>query len=82
MVASTKAPAFLSAPCWSPDGTKIVVSKYSGVTKVKKGSALLVVDVATGAVTTLRKASKSLLMNPSWQPLPPASPPAGQARRP
>lgn len=69
-LATAKRSMFLSMACWSPDGTKVVVSRHSGIDKVTKGSALVVIDVATGAMTTVRKASKSLLVNPSWQPVP------------
>lgn len=70
VLVSTKSPAFLTAPSWSPDGTKVVVSKLTP--SIKKGSSLLMVDAKSGAVTTLRKAKKAYLLNPNWQPVPAA----------
>lgn len=62
----------LTSPVWSPDGTKIAVSTIGATPR--NGSALLVVDVATGAATTIRRASKAYLINPTWQPIPAKAP--------
>lgn len=63
---------FFTSATWSPDGTKIAATLMAG--PVKQGSSLVTIDVPTGAITTVRKASKAYLINPSWQPLPAATP--------
>lgn len=55
---------------WSPDGTKLVVSRLQPT--VKRGSALLLVDPTTGSQTVLRRVKRGFLMTPNWQALPAA----------
>jgi hypothetical protein len=49
-------------PAWSPDGTRVAISTLEST----GGSSILVVDVGTGAVTTLFRGPNQNV-NPSWQ---------------
>ncbi len=67
--------SFLATPVWSPDAAKVAATVVKP--SIKRGSALVTVDVATGALSTVRKVKKALIASPSWQPLPAAPAPAG-----
>jgi eukaryotic-like serine/threonine-protein kinase len=54
-------------PCWSPDGTRLAAASadYSDPTARPAFSQLLVIDVASGKVTTLYEGDA---VQPSWSP--------------
>jgi Tol biopolymer transport system component len=52
-------------PTWSPDGRRIAFSRLS---KDWETSAIVVVDLGTGAETEVAEGEDASLMEPSWQP--------------
>ena len=65
---------YLGSPAWSPDGTKLAAVTLKP--SLKKGSALVTLDAATGAQKSVRSVTKAYVSSPSWQPIP-ATTPAG-----
>jgi dipeptidyl aminopeptidase/acylaminoacyl peptidase len=57
------------SPAWSPDGTRIAFHRIDSVDGRNPGSSLQVVDIATGAITTLASTmGAEYVVNPRWSP--------------
>ena len=56
-------------PAWSPAGTQIVFTRMDNIDGHNPGSALQVVDIATGAITTLASTmGAEYVVAPRWSP--------------
>jgi dipeptidyl aminopeptidase/acylaminoacyl peptidase len=55
-------------PAWSPDGTSIAYIAPTHVGGIFEATALMTVDVASGATTTVYATSDATLARPTWAP--------------
>ena len=55
-------------PAWSPDGTSIAYIAPTHVGGIFEATALMTVDVASGATTTVYTTSDATLARPTWSP--------------